>query len=156
MKGMLQRFSNRRSFLKHGIAAAGAATAATGLMGSGLSALGRRPEDHRDDNGLGKGDVAILRLLAAAEIIETDLWQQYSELGGIDAASSGYTAGLLQLDSDMPQHISDNTDDEISHVQFLNAYLQSKGEEPVNLDRFRTLPGSRASGAQQIGRLTNL
>ncbi len=162
MKGMLQRFSNGRSFLKHGMFAAGAATAGTALMGQGLSAFGRRPGDdrsERSDDGLDnltRGDVAILRLLAAAEIIETDLWQQYSELGGIDAASSGYTAGLLQLDGDMPQYISDNTDDEISHVQFLNAYLQSKGEEPVNLDRFRTLPGSQATGAQQIGRLTNL
>jgi len=46
----------------------------------------------------------------------------------------------------MPQYISDNTDDDISHVQFLNAYLQSKGEEPVNFDRFRTLPSSQARG----------
>ena len=162
MKGMLQRFSNRRSFLKHGMAAAGAATAGTVLMGRGLSAFGGPPEDDRfirDDHGpdsLTRGDVAILRLLAAAEIIETDLWQQYNELGGVDAASSGYTTGLLQLDGDMPQYISDNTDDEISHVQFLNAYLQSKGEEPVNFDRFRTLLSSQATGAQQIGRLTNL
>jgi hypothetical protein len=162
MKGMLQHFSKRRSFLKHGILAVGAATAGTGLMGRGLSAFGRRPEDDRftrDDDGLEnltRGDVAILRLLAAAEIIEADVWQQYNELGGIDAAASGYTAGLLQLDGDMPQYISDNTDDEISHVQFLNAYLQLKGEEPVDFDRFRTLPGSQASGAQAIGRLTNL
>src|SRR6267154_1789650 len=117
MKGMLQRFSNRRSFLKHGIAAAGAATAGTVLMGRGLSAFGGRPEDDRfirDDHGPDnrtRGHIAILRLLAAAEIIEADLWQQYNELGGVDAASSGYTAGLLQLDGDMPQYISDITDD---------------------------------------------
>jgi Membrane bound beta barrel domain (DUF5777) len=49
-----------------------------------------------------------------------------------------------------------NTDDENSHVHFLNAYLESKGEQPVNFDQFRTLPGSQASGAQPIGRLTNL
>ena len=30
------------------------------------------------------------------------------------------------------------------------------GENPVNLDKFRTLPSSQADGAQQIGRLTNL
>ena len=147
-----KRPATRRSFMKRGIVAAGAAAAGAGLMGRGLSAFGRQPEDVR----LTKGDAAILRLLAAAEIIETDLWQQYNELGGVDAAASGYTAGLQQLDGDMPQYISDNTDDEISHVRFLSAYLEAKGGEPVNFDRFRTLPGSQASGAQPIGRLTNL
>jgi hypothetical protein len=56
----------------------------------------------------------------------------------------------------MPQYIADNTDDEFSHWFFLNAYLKSKGADPVNLDRFRTLPSSKATGAKQIGRLTNL
>jgi hypothetical protein len=56
----------------------------------------------------------------------------------------------------MDQYIHDNTDDEISHFTFINAYLASKGAEPVNLDQFRTLPSSQATGAQQIGRLTNL
>jgi hypothetical protein len=56
----------------------------------------------------------------------------------------------------MAQYIHDNTDDEFSHRFFLNAYLDSKGVEPVNLDQFRTLPSSQATGAQQIGRLTNL
>src|SRR3984893_16964002 len=32
----------------------------------------------------------------------------------------------------------------------------SRGAEPVDLDAFRTLPGSQATGAQQVGRLTNL
>jgi len=119
-----RRHSNRRSFLRNGIVAAGAATAGAGLMGRGLAAFSREREDDR----LSKGDVAILRLLAAAEIIETDLWQQYNEIGGIDAIPSGYTAGLQRLNGDMLQYVSDNTDDEISHVQFLNAYLVSKGE----------------------------
>src|SRR5439155_1426534 len=66
------------------------------------------------------------------------------------------TAALAVLDEDMDQYIHDNTDDEISHFTFLNAYLASKGAEPVNLDQFRTLPSSQATGAQQIGRLTNL
>ncbi|HEV2986106.1 MAG TPA: hypothetical protein VGX46_17030, partial [Vicinamibacterales bacterium] len=127
--------------MKRGIVAASAATASAGLMARGLSAFGRQSED----GPLTQGDVAILRLLAAAEIIEVDLWQQYNELGGVDALPSGYTAGLQQLDGDMLQYISDNTDDEVSHVQFLNAYLESKGEPAVNLDRFRTLPGSQAS-----------
>ena len=106
---------------------------------------------------------AILRFLAAAEILETDLWQQYNELGGIQDAEvpggSGsplYTAALQQLDADMNQYIHDNTEDELTHEVFINAYLASKGADTVNLDRFRTLPSSKASGAQQVGRLTNL
>jgi len=109
------------------------------------------------------GDVAILRFLAAAEILETDLWQQYNELGGIqDSEVSGgsgsprYTKALEVLDGDMPQYIHDNTEDEMTHEVFINAYLVSKGAEPVNLEQFRTLPSSQATGAQQIGRLTNL
>ena len=82
-----------------------------------------------------EGDVAILRFLAAAELIETDLWQQYTELAGADAPESSYRAAIEVLDEDMPQYISDNTDDEISHAAFLNAYLASKGAQPVNLDR---------------------
>ncbi len=119
---------------------------------------------------LTKGDVAILRLLAAVEIIETDLWQQYNELGGIQdhevidgqevsggSGSPGYTAALQVLDGDMPQYIHDNTEDEISHFTFINAYLVSKGADPVNLDQFRTLQGSQATGAQKDKkRLTNL
>ncbi len=56
----------------------------------------------------------------------------------------------------MPQYIHDNTEDEFTHFTFINAYLESRGADPVNLDRFRTLPSSKATGAQQIGRLTNL
>jgi hypothetical protein len=56
----------------------------------------------------------------------------------------------------MPQYIHDNTEDEISHYQFINAYLTSIQAAPVNLDSFRTLPDSKATGARQIGRLTNL
>jgi hypothetical protein len=105
---------------------------------------------------LSKGDVAILRFLAAAEILESDLWQQYNELGGVNGGNAAYVAALQNLDADMPQYIADNTDDEISHAAFLNAYLESKGAQPVNLNEFRTLPSSKASGARQIGRLTNL
>src|SRR5215467_1330329 len=105
---------------------------------------------------LTRGDAAILRFLAAAELIESDLWQQYNELGGAAGGNPAYKAALENLDSDMPQYISDNTDDELSHAAFLNAYLESKGEQPVNLDAFRTLPSSTATGAKQIGRLTNL
>src|SRR5437660_9059796 len=139
----------RRSFLRNlGMGAA--------LLAPGAALLGSASKALADNNRLTRGDVAILQLLAAAELIEADLWQQYSELGGVDSAESGYRAGLEILDGDQPQYISDNTDDEISHAAFLNAYLHSKGEKGVNLDAFRTLPSSKATGAQQIGRLTNL
>jgi hypothetical protein len=114
-----------------------------------------------------KGDIAILQFLAAAELIESDLWQQYAELGGITPGQlpvetapftpmNPYQAAFMNLDSDGPQYISSNTLDEQSHAAFLNAYLQSKGAAPVDLNQFRTLPGSKATGAQQTGRLTNL
>jgi hypothetical protein len=106
---------------------------------------------------LSRGDAAILRFLAAAEIIESDLWQQYNELGGVNGGNRAYILALQNLDGDMPQYIADNTDDELSHAAFLNAYLKSRGAEPVNLDRFRTLPSSAATGAnQKLKRLTNL
>jgi hypothetical protein len=91
------------------------------------------------------------------------LWQQYNELGGIQdsevpggSGSPAYTAAISFLDGDMAQYIHDNTEDEMTHEVFINAYLVSKGAEPVSLDKFRTLPSSQATGAQQIGRLTNL
>jgi Ferritin-like domain len=143
-----QRVVGRRAFLK-GLGVTGAAAALPGgaLLASGASA---------QDGTLTKGDAAILRFLAAAEIIETDLWTQYNELGGVNGGNKAYMSALENLDADMPQYIADNTDDEISHAAFLNAYLKSKGAQPVNLDAFRTLPSSKATGARQIGRLTNL
>jgi hypothetical protein len=146
----------RRSFLRRlGLGAALLAPGAA-LLTTAKNSLADNGNGKRQDNRLTKGDADILRFLAAAEIIETDLWQQYTELGGVDAPSSSYVGALEILDGDQPQYISDNTDDEQSHVNFLNAYLHSKGEKGVNLDAFRTLPSSQATGAQQIGRLTNL
>jgi Ferritin-like domain len=137
----------RRSFLK-GIGLAGAAAVpASALFASEASGA---------SGAITKGDVAILRLLAAVELIETDLWQQYNELGGQNGGNAAYMAALSNLDADMPQYISDNTDDEVSHAAFLNAYLRSKGAKPVNLNEFRTLPSSNATGARKMGRLTNL
>jgi Ferritin-like domain len=150
-----EHLTSRRSFLLKG-AAVGAASLGAGRLladASPASASG----------GLTPGDAAILRFLAAAEILETDVWQQYNELGGIQdsevpggSGSAAYTAALSVLDSDMAQYIHDNTEDEFTHFTFINAYLVAHGADPVNLDRFRTLPSSQASGAQQIGRLTNL
>ena len=154
----IKQLANRRSFLKKGALGAGAAAVGAGLLANGSSAFGQG----RDEGSLSKGDVAILQLLLAAEIIETDLWQQYRELGGVEAAANNpvvapYINGLVQLDGDMPQYISDNTDDEISHVAFLRAYLKSKGIQPINLDKYaHNLAPSTVSGVPQIGRLTNL
>jgi hypothetical protein len=151
----------RRSFLK-GVGAVGAASA---LLSTGpLFRNDNRAYAEEEESGrLNRGDAAILRFLAAAEIIETDLWQQYNELGGIQDAevpggsgSQPYIDKLMNLDGDMPQYIHDNTEDEFTHQNFINAYLASKGADTVNLDQFRTLPSSKATGAQQIGRLTNL
>ena len=142
-----QRVVGRRSFLK-GVGVAGAAA----LPGSALFTS----EAFARSSGVTGGDIAILRFLAAAELIETDLWQQYNELGGVNGGNPAYMAALENLDEDMPQYISDNTDDEVSHAKFLNAYLKSQGAKPVNLDAFRTLPSSKATGAKQVGRLTNL
>jgi hypothetical protein len=141
--------------------AAGAATMGAAITGGGKAAFG----EARDDR-LTKGDIAILRFLAAAEILESDLWIQYAELGGVgtnpplevdpNQSLHNYQIALSTLDSDGPQYIASNTLDEVSHAAFLNAYLQSKGAEQVNLDAFRTLPGSTATGASGIKRLTNL
>ena len=148
---------SRRSFLGKSLAVG------AGAIGAGL--LANAPTA-RASGGLTAGDEAILRLLAAAELIEADLWQQYNELGGIQdpevpggTGNPAYTADIAMLDTDMSQYIHDNTDDEITHAAFLNAYLASKGAEPVNLDQFRTLTGSTATGVNTalIGhRLTNL
>jgi hypothetical protein len=161
--------ANRRSFIKKGLTAAGAVGLGSGLLTTGLltngSPLYAEEEDERGGAGrLNRGDTAILRFLSAAEIIETDLWIQYNELGGIQdsevpgqtGGSAAYIAALQKLDGDMSQYIHDNTEDEMTHSQFINAYLSSRGADPVNLDQFRTLPSSKATGARQIGRLTNL
>src|SRR2546426_11927508 len=149
---------DRRKFLKGGVLAAGAATVGAGLFANGPSASGEERSGR-----LTPGDASILRFLAAAEILETDLWQQYNELGGIQdnevpggSGSALYTAALQVLDGDMPQYIHDNTEDELTHETFINAYLAANGADVVNLDPFRTLPSSKATGAQQIGRLTNI
>jgi hypothetical protein len=121
-----------------------------------------KAQETRRLRGLTKGDADLLRFAAWAEIVESDLWTQYNELGGATTPTGGnplYTLALQNLDGDMPQYITDNTDDELSHAAFLNAYLVSHGAEPVNLDAFRTLPGSRAPGVDTTKnnkRLTNL
>ena len=142
----------RRSFLRNlGMGAALLAPGAALLTGARKAVAQTEP-----NAGLTRGDVAVLQLLAAAELIEADLWQQYNELGGVNAPDSGYKAGLVILDGDQPQYIADNTDDEISHASFLNAFLASKGESQVNLNQFKVLPPSQVSFVPQTPRLTNL
>lgn len=155
---------NRRSFVKNGLATAGLATAGGGFLATTSSALAEAgPEEH--SGRLTPGDAALLRFAAAAEILETDFWVQYNELAGVQdsefpggggGGNPAYTAALTMLDSDMAQYVHDNTDDEFTHQNFLNAYLASKGASTVNLEQFRTLPGSTATGSTGALRLTNL
>lgn len=153
--------STRRGFLKKGLTA-GAITLGANAIHAPYAFAGQ--DDEVKPGGLSKGDAALLRFAAAAEILETDFWVQYNELGGVPNTSevpggsgnSAYTALLAAIDDDMPQYIHDNTDDEFTHQNFLNAYLEAKGAAPVNLEPFRTLPGSEATGSSGKMRLTNL
>jgi hypothetical protein len=151
---------DRRSFMKSGLLAGGAAAVGAGLLANGTSASGQ------ERGRLGEGDAAILRFLAAAELIESDLWTQYAELGGIGnnppievdmgETLNPYQMALSNLDTDGPQYIASNTLDEVSHAAFLNAYLESRGAQPVDLSEFETLKGSTATGSSGKLRLTNL
>jgi len=151
----------RRSFLSAGMMAAAGEALLTGPRASAQST-----------GYLNAGDAAILKFLGAVEILETDLWIQYAELGGtqtqkdteVPGLSGGnplYTDALTILDMDMPQYIHDNTDDEITHAAFIHAYLVSLGVNVSELDllngpHFRTIKGSTAQGSSGKMRLTNL
>jgi hypothetical protein len=162
-ESVLTKAASRRLFLRNGMIAAGAAGLGAGLLPGSLSAL---DQDDNHKTPISKGDIAILRFLQALETVESDLWLQYSELGGTQdnevsgpgmAGNPDYTAALTILDGDMPQYIHDNTDDEISHEAFLSNYLKSKGAEPFDLSPFKVLPSSQADGANKTAaRLTNL
>ena len=162
--------SNRRSFLKNTVVA-GAIAGGAGVLAKGLPAVAQQ-----SSGPITQGDAAILRFLAAAEIIESDLWLQYQELLGVQdnevaaiaskqipgypatatGGNTAFTTEIVKLDMDMPQYIHDNTEDELTHETFINAYLISKGFDPVSLDGFRNLPSSQATGANNVGRVTNL
>jgi hypothetical protein len=118
-------------------------------VGASLASQEGKPQDV---GSITRGDAAILRFLAAAEILETDLWQQYTEFANLDGP---YADALETIDDDMPSYITQNTADEFSHQDFLNAFLVKMHQEPVNFDRFRTLPSSPVAPVQ-TGRLTNL
>src|SRR5438477_608193 len=151
--------TNRRSFLQKGGVAA-AAGAGLALLTDPITALAQSTTE-KINGTLSQGDAALLRFAAAAEILETDFWIQYNELGGIQddevpfgSGNRVYTEKLEALDDDFPQYIHDNTDDEITHFTFLNAYLKAHGASAVDLDQFRTLPGSKATGSSGSPRLT--
>jgi hypothetical protein len=74
-QNVISNRQNRRSFLKTGLATAGAVTLSAGLLeGARASA---------QSSSLTEGDIAILQFLAAGELLEVDFWTQYNELGGI-------------------------------------------------------------------------
>jgi len=147
--------ADRRSFLRNSAIVGGALVASTSLS---------HAQGVMGESSITQGDINILRFLAAVELVEADLWQQYNELAGIQdkevpggSGNPAFTEALNVLGEDMSQYVHDNTDDEISHFTFLNAYLVSKGAQPVDLDPFRTLRGSQATGADKNKkRLTNL
>ena len=157
---VISSFPNRRSFLKTGLAAAGAVTMGTGLLARGTTASAQQTSS---GSSLTAGDVAILQFLAAGEALEADFYTQYNELGGLrDSEVPGgtgnriYTEKLRRIDRNFSQYIHDIADDEMSHQNFLNAYLVSKGADPVDMEQFRTLQGSTATGSSGKLRLTNL
>ena len=171
--GPSPRLYHRRSFLR----SVGVGAMALGPAAALVSSIGKVSAQSSRGN-LTQGDAAILRFLAAAEILESDLWEQYWELGGVpfgehvdiprgespphfSGGNAPYIAALEILDGDMPQYIADNTDDEFSHQAFIRAFLVSKGASTADIDllagpTFRTLPGSTATGSSGKLRLTNL
>ena len=150
MKTPSSRSVSRRSFLG-GASALGVA----GLV-SGANLL-RSPALHAGNGpvfaGVTPGDINILKFLAAAELIEDDLWQQYCELA---VNNPRFRRTLERIDPSLVRYICDDRDDERSHAQLINAFLVANGEEAVNLDPFRTLPGVNVQGSENRGRLTNL
>src|SRR5712691_5759720 len=100
-RGLPKSSISRRSFLGKSLAV-GAGTIGAGLLANAPTA--------RASGGLTRGDAALLRFAAAAEILETDFWVQYNELGGVQdsevpggSGNPAYTEALAVLDSDMAQ-----------------------------------------------------
>jgi hypothetical protein len=125
------------------------------LGGSSLLPISAALADHdqqKPERKITEGDAAILRFLAAAEILETDLWQQYTEFANL---AGPYADALEAIDDNMPTYITQNTTDEFSHQDFLNAFLVRMHKQPVNLEPFRTLSSSPVAPVQKA-RLTNL
>lgn len=135
--------NSRRSFLSIG------AAATTAMLMGGLSAHAEIPSP----SSVTPDDIAVLTFLAAAELVEDDLWQQYCELA---VGNPGFHRALKKIDPALVQYICDDRDDERSHANLINGFLKAIGQTPVNLDPFRTLPSVNVKGAEKRGRLTNL
>jgi len=138
---------NRRSFLKSVAVGGALAMPAIGLL-NGVESVFASSKPTLNDN-----DVAVLQFLAAAELLECDLWGQYCELA---KNNRRFREALQKIDEAMPDYVCGDFEDECSHAAFINAFLVAAGKEPVNLDPFRTLPSVPVEGANNIGRLTNL
>jgi hypothetical protein len=148
---MTNSITNRRNFLRAG-AAASAALAITGVTNVTAQVT------NNDLDLVTDGDIAILQFLAAAEILEDDLWQQYDELAENHVA---YNQALRRIDRSLVRYINDDRDDERSHHLLINAVLQRIGQRRgrnlvVNLDPFKVIPPPNVSGIAPSPRITNL
>src|SRR5690242_14969361 len=92
------RVLGRRAFF--GRMATGAA-----LLVPGAAFLSAKPSHPPGPMRISKGDAALLRFAAAAEILETDFWVQYNELAGIQdseepdgTGNQPYHDAVAQLD----------------------------------------------------------
>ena len=144
--------TDRRAFLKRGALSAAVLTAAAGGSQTALAQF-RQAFGPIDQDAVTEGDIAMLKFLAAAELVEDDLWQQYCELA---VNNPFYNSALRRIDPSLVRYVCDDRDDERSHAAFINSFLVAIGEDPVDLDPFRTLPSVDAQGAEDRGRLTNL
>src|SRR5919106_6271999 len=146
------RAHDRRTFLRGG-AVLGATLAAAAAGSPAAMAKVAEAFGPIDRDAVTPGDIAILRFLAAAELLEDDLWQQYCELA---VANPSYNKALRRIDRSLIRYVCDDRDDERSHAAFINSFLAAIDQEPINLDPFRTLPSVDVPGAEDRGRLTNL
>jgi len=145
--------ADRRAFLKQGAWLSAATLAAAASGSQAALAQFNQAFGPIDRGAVTPGDIAMLKFLAAAELVEEDLWQQYCELA---VGNRFYNTALQRIDRSLIRYICDDRDDERSHAAFINSFLVAIGEEPINLDLFRTLPSVEVPGAESRGRLTNL
>ena len=155
---------NRRSFVKNGLTAAGAATAGVGLLATSSCRLrttdSKKPRKRRFSPAEMPPCFASLpqrrssRLTSGFSTTNSPAFRTAKSLA--EPGIPPIPTAVSMLDSDMSQYIHDNTDDEFTHQNFLNAYLASKGAATISLEPFRTLTGSQATGSSGKLRITNL
>ena len=147
----METLTPRRGFLRAGLAASAVAVTSGGALA--LTTVSNDDLDLVTD-----GDIAILQFLAAAELLEDDLWQQYDELAEGNAL---YQQALRRIDRSLVRYINDDRDDERSHHQLINAVLARIGQRRgrnlvVNVDPFRVVNPPNVVGIAPRPRLTNL